>query len=344
MDHEESWADTRDVNALGHVGCVPHCRTASWVFALAAITSVGDARSEPQDARDGRADAPPAESSLPPPPKPLDREAADRLLEKLRGASFSPEVIPPASSLLPRPPKPKKPLWPEGAEVVNRSGALDQEGGWWVFRWSDPSDEVSVKLLPNLVLEQMLRAADFGRETKVFTVSGEMTVFQEQNYLLVGFAAQTEPGQPRKNLPPSISAAPDSDVSEVGDVVRTLQIQAPPLQTLPSLPAGAESASRREPIHWATLADGTPLVDRPARLVQSGQWWTVVFESDHPGKPEPPLRLLPNQVMEGMVKLSERGASGLVFVVSGDVTAYRGENYVLTRMAVRRSEMGNLSK
>ena len=54
--------------------------------------------------------------------------------------------------------------------------------------------------------------------------------------------------------------------------------------------------------------------------------------------------VLPNQVMEGMVKLSERGASGLVFVVSGDVTAYRGENYVLTRMAVRRSEMGNLSK
>ena len=151
--------------------------------------------------------------------------------------------------------------------------------------------------------------------------------------------------------------------ASVEDVVKSLQAQSPLQQALPAPastdrsgpagghrqasllgPAGRPAGGRREPILWAPIADGTPLSNRPGRIVQSGPWWTIVFESDHPERPQPPMRVLPNQTLEGMVKATERGTSGLVFVVSGEVTAFRGENYLLARVALRRTDLGNLSK
>ena len=53
---------------------------------------------------------------------------------------------------------------------------------------------------------------------------------------------------------------------------------------------------------------------------------------------------LPNQLLEMMADQVESGATGLVFVVSGEVTEYGGERYLLTRSAIGRPIMGNLSK
>ena len=44
-----------------------------------------------------------------------------------------------------------------------------------------------------------------------------------------------------------------------------------------------------------------------------------------------------------MVRYTESTA-GVVFIVSGEVTAYMGENYLLTRVAMRQTYMDNLSK
>jgi hypothetical protein len=69
-----------------------------------------------------------------------------------------------------------------------------------------------------------------------------------------------------------------------------------------------------------------------------------VFESDHPEYPEPPMKLLPNQSVELMLRASARGGGGLVFVVSGEVTLFEGENYLLPRVAMRRIDTGNTRK
>jgi hypothetical protein len=90
--------------------------------------------------------------------------------------------------------------------------------------------------------------------------------------------------------------------------------------------------------------DGTPVIHRPGRLVPGGAGWSFVFESDHPDRSEPPMALLPNRNLELMLKMSQRDPAGLVFVVSGEATAYGGENYLLVRMAVRRPDTGNLSR
>ena len=105
-----------------------------------------------------------------------------------------------------------------------------------------------------------------------------------------------------------------------------------------------------------------------------GPWWTFVFESDHPDHPELPMKLLPNKNVELMVQTfsagdtPDEGDDGLaaggtltagrmlasgellaaggtqVFVVSGEVTAFRGENYLLPRVAMRMTDTGNLRK
>ncbi len=112
-------------------------------------------------------------------------------------------------------------------------------------------------------------------------------------------------------------------------------------------PSGFESQPRRlrSPATPANLLlDGSPLVARPGRIVRQGSWWTFVFESDHPDNPEPPMILLPNQGLELMVRLAGSGRAGTVFLVSGEVTAFEGANYLLPRSVARRIDTGNLRK
>lgn len=90
--------------------------------------------------------------------------------------------------------------------------------------------------------------------------------------------------------------------------------------------------------------DGDFLNNRPGRLVREGMWWNLVFESDSAAEPEPPLPLLPNQQLERMVRETKASTEGVVFIVSGEVTLFEGDNYLLVRKALRRRDLGNLQK
>jgi hypothetical protein len=68
------------------------------------------------------------------------------------------------------------------------------------------------------------------------------------------------------------------------------------------------------------------------------------LDSEVPGKTELPLKILPNQNLELMARMAERESTGLVFVLSGEVTAFEGENYLLPRMVRRRVDLGNLRR
>jgi hypothetical protein len=276
-------------------------------------------------------------------PEGIDPAIAQRMLESLQRARTEPDIIPPASALTTPRASTRKPLWTEGPAVVERAGTLTHEGGWWMLRWADATSDPPVKLLPNLSLEQMIRAAEGSDDPVRFSVSGEMTVYQSQNFLLPTFATRISSPVP---LPPTESpdvSTPESP-SPVDDVISAMKAQIVPRSLASPDENARRGPARRESVLWASIADGTPLVNRPGRVVQTGQWWTIIFESDNADRPEPPLRVLPNRVLEGMVRTSERGAAGLVFLVSGEITAFQGENYLLARVAVRLVDLGNLSK
>jgi hypothetical protein len=92
------------------------------------------------------------------------------------------------------------------------------------------------------------------------------------------------------------------------------------------------------------LPDGYP-VKRTGRLVYDGAWWTLTTEATGQTiEPEKPLRILPNRLLETMEATSGGGARPMIFTVTGQVTEYRGTNYLLVLNVMIKRDQGNLSK
>ncbi|MEK6674428.1 MAG: hypothetical protein AABZ47_02095 [Planctomycetota bacterium] len=268
---------------------------------------------------------------------------AEELVRALQGTRTSPPVIPPASALRQGSVVRKATLWPDGWTFSQQSGRLSFERPWWVFHWADEKNGRPVRMLPNATLERMMGSLDESGRSPVISVSGEMTVFEGENYFLAVVAMLVGTSEPvRSDTSPSPSP---SAVAPVEDVVKLLESQQPERQVIrPGALEKKEVLDPLRPVRWTPHMDGAPLANRPGRLVAAGAWWTFVFESDHPDRPEPPMKVLPNQTLEVMRRMMERDPSGLVFIVSGEATAFQGENYFLTRSTMKRADTGNLGK
>lgn len=136
------------------------------------------------------------------------------------------------------------------------------------------------------------------------------------------------------------------------DVLREFQRERPQAEPLlPQSPGNDSGDSDAVGVGAASgrarhLPDGFFLVDRVGRLVQDGNWWTITFTSDNnPDEaPDPPMKLLPNQMLERAIREAQSGARAVDFIVSGEVTDFMGENYLLLRKLMRKRELGNFSK
>lgn len=129
------------------------------------------------------------------------------------------------------------------------------------------------------------------------------------------------------------------------DVLREFQLERP--KPVPVLPGKANDQvdSGGDPETALTVPDGYFIVDRSVRLVQEGEWWVIHFIADNnpTSSPQKPMRLLPNRMLERMIHESQV-VSQYEYIVSGEVTRYMDENYLLLRKLMRRRNMGNLSR
>jgi len=242
-------------------------------------------------------------------------------------------------------------LMPEGLSVVGRTGQISHQGLWWIFAVDDDPSLPPMKLLPNANLELMVGAL---REASVpirFSVSGELTVFEGENFLLPRTASRAadsadslEPSAAKDSgdkAAASLQPRPDASAE---DVLAAMRAQQPTDAVLP-LSASAfdeEGPTQSADYSGSFLSDGSPLMNRVGRLIRQGSWWTLVSDTNRLEQPDQPLRLLPNQSVERMVRESNFG--GGVFIVSGEVTLFEDEAYLLTRAATRRVDIGNLRK
>lgn len=96
------------------------------------------------------------------------------------------------------------------------------------------------------------------------------------------------------------------------------------------------------PVRPKLYPDGYRIVDRPGRLSREGDYYIFAFESRSETAPELPIRLLPNRLLEDMEIISAGGTKPVVFLVSGELTAYHGVNYLLVQKLLTRPELGNL--
>ncbi len=296
-----------------------------------------------------------------------DRLTGEELLKALRRRRPISEVILPASASEPGAEKQRPTLLPEGSAVVDRVGLLARDGVWWTLVSDQAEGERPTKLLPNASLEVMVRTAGGTASPLKFVVSGEMSVFGGENYMLVRVVRRSvagdrrdgssvgsstyEPGakEPKQgdsaDSGESTKATAMSEEVSVEDLLAAIQIEQPELEVLAlSAQPSKERLDRGARSSRTLIPDGSPLLNRPGRLIRDGPWWTFALESDQPQHPEPPLKLLPNKSVELMLRASERGNHGVVFLVSGEVTVFEGDNFLLPRVAMLRAESSNLRK
>lgn len=301
---------------------------------------------------------------------------ADELLQALRGTRPIDDLIHPVGATPGSERTPRPVLLPEGTSIVSRPGWLQREEPWWTFQFDPPDTSPPLKLLPNANLETMVRTARGSNTPVKFVLSGEVTTFRGENFVIARgvsrFVESTPPAPPpageldrttyprpshpdhpqagrtavptgsQEGHPPSGPALPGD--APVADVLRQLRGRQPETP-MPIAPPPTEPVpGRRAAASRSLKADGTPLVRRPGRVIQEGDWWTLVFESDHPQEPEPPVKVLPSQGLQRMVDAAEKENAGLVFLISGEVTLFEDENYLLPRMFTRQMDTGNLTK
>jgi len=269
---------------------------------------------------------------------------AEDMLKSLRRSRPLNEVIVPESGVWSGDGSPQRKLWPEGWAIVERSGHLTRDEEWWAFAFTGDEDTPKMRLLPNANLEVMVRTAVHATTPIEFIISGQTTVYDNRNYLLVRSVMRdntaAEPDVTgRVNIPGEPKVATNGSVESVLNVLKEQAPDSGIMDPRTRSRAG-QAASAARPLQ----PDGSNVINRPARVVRRGHLYQLIFESDHPDNPEPPLTMLPNQHMLRMINETEAHNLGVVFVVSGEVTQFQGENFILVRSATRRLESANFSK
>jgi hypothetical protein len=240
------------------------------------------------------------------------------------------------------------------------------------------ADEIERRVLPCELMEQMetLAARTPGAR---FRMSGETTVFEGHAYVLptkvtvlphealsAPVAAAPAPAQPLAPKSPPSPAATTNASAPIGDL-RPAKASAAagkpgeltsddllqallsenagrPIQTVPVLPDSPKPASVA-PAGPSVLpaARGEMVADRLVRIVPDpqGRWWLAAFESDNTLQ-EPPMRLLPCAMLAKAKSLAGEARPGRmrIFRVSGKVTRYEGNRYLLLRKVIVELNLG----
>jgi len=101
------------------------------------------------------------------------------------------------------------------------------------------------------------------------------------------------------------------------------------------------SPGKQGTIEKTAFAEGTPLRDRLGRVYRVGERIEIQLSSEDGKSESKTLELLKNSWLEYLEREMESGATEVI--VTGDVTAYRGKNYLLLLSYRRQVEHGNLS-
>lgn len=268
---------------------------------------------------------------------------AEEILAALRRTRPSNDVIPSDSRRHQPEEGTQRPLLPEGFRVLNLVGRIVKDGDWWRLNPNEGTSFTSIRLLPNRILQQMIHTSAGTDGGVQFAVSGELTVFQNENFLFPRVAT-------RQNAPAVVAspALPQDQASTVpvdastDTVLSRLRLQQPEQEIL-----GGYTVAVPPPTNTVTGAsplDSVPMTQRPGRLWGQDETWTFTLETSTDQPLGTPLKILPNQHLERMIAASSISTVPLVFNISGEITEFEGNPHLFIRAASRRVSSGDLGK
>ncbi len=280
------------------------------------------------------------------------------------------------------------PLLPEGYVVAAREATIERSGEWAVAHLKEDPELPSarpLRLLPNPRLEMIDAILRQSAADRVFVITGRVTEFQGENYLLLEIIAERAivPPAPKPEPKPATTNPENQPLQpEIiplnGDsAAGTAPVEGNSvLQQEPSAESVIESLLEDRPLKSVVIPEPSPavtpevkveggdvkitpiepattgrstsyanesfVIDRPGRVLPDGDGWSFAFENrgNHPS--DKPLRLLPNRLLETALAQSAGGSRGVVFLVTGEVTVYKGRSYMLLRKVIARRDLGNL--
>ncbi|MBN1488709.1 MAG: hypothetical protein JXA69_02230 [Phycisphaerae bacterium] len=246
---------------------------------------------------------------------------------------------------------PGEPILPDGYVVARRAGRFSRDEPWWMVTL-EPAEKLPtpqpLRVLPNrelMLLEQILTE---GRANDAYLVTGRITEFLGRNHILLEeVVAARKPSDPAPVTAGQPDATPDDTTSgqppTPEEIIEQLMQDAPrrvldtSVSTAPvDLPAPSDDES------GPVFREGTIVREFPARLVRVAPWWMLIREARGGQPASKPYRVLPNRLLEVIVSASAGGTHSMVFLVSGELTEYRGVNYLLIRKVLIRRDLGNL--
>jgi hypothetical protein len=223
-------------------------------------------------------------------------------------------------------------------------------------------DAPPLRILPNRRLAMIKTIVKQSGESPLFVITGRVTEFKGSNCILLENVAKVPEGESVTD-----STAEESEAQGQKRQVSTSEIQGEPAaeeiiaelskqkplkrvalperireaSTAPSTEDAQPSAPEGQ--SKARWPEGALLINQNGRLVPSESGWMLAFEDRGQNPQRPPIRLLPNRLLERAISLSAGGTKGVVFTVSGEITLYEDTNYLLLRKVLVRRDMGNFN-
>jgi hypothetical protein len=218
-----------------------------------------------------------------------------------------------------------------------------------------------MRVLPNSQLGLLEMVLNNTTREPVFLVTGRVTEFDGTNYLLIEsllegspsrprtpqYELQAEPGPGGVRLQVTTRPATATGSEPTAEEVLKQLMQNRPSRPLVMPPSPAATQPSRAPLGAAERkgprwTEDTSLMDQPGRIIPGESWWSFAFEDLSEEPQTPPVRLLPSQLLETAIHLSGGGAkNGMVLIVSGDITVYKGVEYMMLRKVLLRRDIGN---
>jgi hypothetical protein len=124
------------------------------------------------------------------------------------------------------------------------------------------------------------------------------------------------------------------------DILRTLLNNREAPEAIPPIDPGSGTPLAPGPDTSNLMLEGTRIVERPGQLLRLNDRTEFSFRLPN-GERVMSIELLPNSLLEAMERQADSGVGE--FVVSGEVTRYRGRNFLLVQKVVQRVNNGNLS-
>jgi hypothetical protein len=262
---------------------------------------------------------------------------------------------------------PEIPLLPEGYVVASREAQIEKQGDWFVARVARKAnlpDSPPLRVLPNQQLAMLQAVMAQPSAPAGFLITGRITEFLGANYILIESieevisaassgrgqeAASTvaEPETQPQDVPPGqeptaeeilkrLLSRPTRRSVVLPQLTQTIAPEPPASSTAPSQPS-----EQPRSLTAVLLPEHAMLVDRAGRVVPGEKWWSLVFENRGREAADKPIRLLPSRLLESAISLSRGGTQSAVFLISGEITTYENNNYLLLRKVLLSRQAGN---